>query len=290
MQHSTNVKNWISCWNAWKESNKMLTELGSAELWNKRWKKRTDSFAKMLDPQKKQNPVKDIFRLLDEAGFHAKDARVLDIGCGPGTLSLPLARAGAQVTSLDISSSALDYIKENTDREGLSIETVECSWWTTDIDKLGFRNKFDLVIGSMTPSIKDVQTFDRMVACSRKYCYYSGGLPGGRDRIHQEIYKNILKTDSPRRSNDRSWFLYHFMYLYLNGYRPLVRIHHMHHKMEVDWEEAADRAIKSIDDAVICTETTKKKIRDYYKKSAVDGKYHTRSGGYTGMMVWDVNL
>jgi hypothetical protein len=34
----------------------------------------------------------------------------------------------------------------------------------------------------------------------------------------------------------------------------------------------------------------KKKIREYYKTSAVDGTYCSRSDGYTGMMVWNVNV
>jgi hypothetical protein len=63
----------------------------------------------------------------------------------------------------------------------------------------------------------------------------------------------------------------------------------MRHTREVDWEEAADRAITSVDREKTCTETTKLKIRDYFKTSAVDGKYLARAGGYTGMMVWDVN-
>ncbi len=288
LQQSINVKNWIDCWKAWKEPNSWLHELGSAEFWNKIWDKRADSFSKKTDPFF-QKYLEDIFRLLDEAGFHAKGARILDIGCGPGSLSLRLAQAGAWVTALDISYKALKYLTADADREGLTIEPVECSWWTANIDELGFRNKFDLVIGSMTPSIKDIQTFERMMACSKKYCYYSSPLPGDRNRVHEEIYKNILKTNALRQSHGRPWFLYHFMYLYLNGYRPIVRINQWRHAMEVDWEEAADCAITSIECAEACSEAKEKKIRDYYKKIAVNGKYNTRSVGYTGMMVWDVN-
>jgi len=288
MKQDRDVRNWIDCNKVWQDQGRKIKELGSAGFWNKNWKLRSDHVREKRDPGTKKRLIEELFGMLDEAGFHAGGARVLDVGCGLGALTLPLARAGARVTSLDISGQALRHVAAEADREGLSIEPVECSWWTADIDSLGFRNRFDLVIGSMTPAIKDLPTFDRMMACSRNYCYYSGSL-WGMNRAHQQILKKILGTDSLHRPTGTSRFMYHFMYLYLNGYRPLVRINHTQHRMEVDWEEAADRMICSLDHDVPCTGATKRKIRAYFKKSAVDGKYTLRSGGYTGMMVWDVN-
>jgi len=285
MQKNINVKNWIRCGRSSKKSPDPMSRLGSVELWNER----ADGFAKVLDPNKKQKRMDEIFALLDEAGFSAKGARVLDIGCGPGAISIPLARAGAKVTSLDISYKALGYLKANADREGLSIEPVECHWWTADIDELGLKNKFDLVVVSATPAVRDLETFERMMACSRNFCYYSHFLPGGRNRANEEIMREILKKESPRPSRgSMSGFIYYFMYLYLNGYRPIVRINHSKKKKTAKWETAADRAIKNLERSGECTGAAKKKIRAYYETSAVDGKYTSVSEGFSGMMVWDV--
>jgi SAM-dependent methyltransferase len=291
MQPDRDIRNWIDCHKAWTGPDAGIHKLGSAGFWNEAWKRRSGSREERPGPDDRRGRKRTeaLFGLLEEAGFRADGARVLDIGCGPGALSLPLARAGAHVTSLDISSSALDCLMAEADRESLSIEPVECSWWTADIDSRGFRNRFDLVIASMTPSIRDVETFDRMAACSRKLCYYSGSLPGGRNRALQEIYTNVLGPDFPRHRDGRPLFLYYFMYLYLNRYRPIVRIHHHRQRSEVNWEEAADQMIRIIERAGNCTPVTKKKIRTYYRKSAAGGKYPVRSDGYTGMMAWDVN-
>ena len=143
MQQETNVRNWIDCWKSSRGTPDPMSRLGSVELWNER----ADNFAKVLDPMKKQKRMDEIFSLLDEIGFRVEGSRVLDIGCGPGAISIPLARAGAEVTSLDISYKALEYLKTNAEREGLSIEPIETSWWTADIDELGLRNRFDLEIG-----------------------------------------------------------------------------------------------------------------------------------------------
>ena len=285
------VRNWVDSYKAWTGPDNGIHRLGSAGFWNRAWKKRACNGVTKPDPDRRkgQKRTKAVFDLLKEAGFRAGGARVLDIGCGPGTLSLPLIRAGAQVTALDISSEALGHVREKAEHEGYEIETIECSWWKADIDDLELRNRFDLVIASMTPSIKDVETFNRMAACSRNHCCYSGSLPGGGNRAMQEIYKNILGPDFPRHREGRPLFLYYFMYLYLNDYRPFVRIHHHRQRTNVRWEEAADRAIRIIDRAKPCSQEIQGKIRDYYRKSAVDGKYPVRSDGYTGMMVWDVN-
>jgi SAM-dependent methyltransferase len=285
MLRTKNIKNWIDCCAAVRGKTDHMISLGSVDLWNQR----ADGFAKSLKPGKRPGRMKEIFELLKEAGFQAEGARVLDIGCGPGAISIPLARAGAEVTSLDISYKALEYLKANAKEESLPIETIECSWWKANIDKLGLRNKFDLVVTSMTPAVKDDSAFDRMMACSRNFCYYSHFLKMGHNRNNEEIVRNVLKKESPRQSGGIPPFVNNFIYLYLHGYRPLVRIQHKKHKVDVAWDEAADHAIKSLEHAGSCSAADKKKIREYYKTSAVDGKYRTHSDGYTGMMVWNVN-
>lgn len=43
---------------------------------------------------------------------------VLDMGCGSGQLTLPLARSGASVLAVDISPSMIALLRENLSREG----------------------------------------------------------------------------------------------------------------------------------------------------------------------------
>jgi 2-polyprenyl-3-methyl-5-hydroxy-6-metoxy-1,4-benzoquinol methylase len=49
-----------------------------------------------------------------------KDKRVLEIGCGIGTDTMNFARAGAQVTAVDISDRSLELAKQRTEIEGLT--------------------------------------------------------------------------------------------------------------------------------------------------------------------------
>lgn len=47
---------------------------------------------------------------------------ILDIGCGPGIVSMQLAEMGHRMTSIDISEDMIAYARKNAERNGLSIE------------------------------------------------------------------------------------------------------------------------------------------------------------------------
>lgn len=49
-------------------------------------------------------------------------ARVLDVACGAGNLSLPAARAGADVTGVDIADYLIEQARANADAEGLKVQ------------------------------------------------------------------------------------------------------------------------------------------------------------------------
>lgn len=277
------INNLVECWKkATGNGLSILDEGRMAEFWNKR----SENYANNIDKGKRKKKTDDILEFLEEAGFNPEGSRVLDIGCGPGTLSLPLARLGAEVTSLDISSGMLNRLRDAVKKESLPVDVIECSWWTADIDELGFRNEFDLVIASMTPGIRDVENFDMMIACSKNLCYYSNFLRRGEDKAYRDIRSSILGENS---ANNMNGIIYPFMYLYLSGYRPSVRINHSEWNEETDWREAADQAIEFIGRGRDFDEETKEKIRNYYKNASVDGMYRSESDVYTGMMTWKVN-
>ncbi len=54
---------------------------------------------------------------------------VLDIGSGPGTLAIPLARIVKTVTAVDFSADMLDQLRQRAAQENLTnIRTVQASW------------------------------------------------------------------------------------------------------------------------------------------------------------------
>ena len=51
--------------------------------------------------------------------------KVLDVACGTGNLALPAARAGADVTGVDIAPNLVEQARENAQREGLKAQFDE---------------------------------------------------------------------------------------------------------------------------------------------------------------------
>jgi SAM-dependent methyltransferase len=296
MNQTKNIRNWIGCWNSTNRFFSGKTDDEQAESWNNRWGRPAGGMNMMgrLSRARKQKRMDEIFTMLREAGCTVEGARVLDVGCGPGATSIPFAEAGAEVTALDISTTALGRLRESAKKARVSIDTIECSWWSADIKKLGLANKFDLVFVTSTPAVRDAGCFDRMIRCSRNFCYYSFSLGSGghMQTDYAQVYRQVLGKEHPLHAAGSagrgSMFVNGLMYLYLQGFRPLVRINHHHRNQAVEWEEAADRAIKALERAGKCTVAEKKKMREYYRTSAVDGKIKITSEGYSGMMVWDV--
>lgn len=288
-----NSKRWVEFWN----SSVRKKEAVSDEMQAERWNERAGDFGKHADGERRKKRITELLAFLKEAGFTPKGKKILDIGCGPGALSIPLAEAGAEVTSFDIASGMLDRIRETAKKESLKITTVEGSWWSADIGKLGFSKKFDLVIASSTPAIRDVETFDRMMACSKNLCYYNGyfGTNSAKAEDARKSLPEILGIESGRehafgpggRAHGGPGLMFAFMYLYTLGYRPTIKFNNRA-RPDMGWTEAAMRATERFGRDRKLTAVQKQKIKDYYKSIAVDGMIRHEPTNVSGMMVWNV--
>jgi SAM-dependent methyltransferase len=89
----------------------------------------------------------------------------LDIGCGPGRVTMKMAARAKSVTALDASPKMLEFCEANCKAEGLTnVRTMLCDWEDEkSAKKIG---KHDIVIASRSPAMADIE---RLASLARKY-------------------------------------------------------------------------------------------------------------------------
>ena len=70
----------------------------------------------------------------------AKDACILELCCGTGRLTIPIAQEGYDISGVDYTASMLEQAKIKAAGAGLEIEFIEA-----DIRTLDLKKKYDLV-------------------------------------------------------------------------------------------------------------------------------------------------
>lgn len=120
--------------------------------------------------------------------------KVLEYGCGPGSLALDLAKCGAEVFAIDISDVAIEQIKAKAESEGLHIN---CS--VMDAEALTYDDDyFDVICGSGILHHLDLQRsykeLHRTLKKSGKAVFFE---PLGHNPIIN-LYRNLtpkMRTD-----------------------------------------------------------------------------------------------
>jgi len=93
------------------------------------------------------------------------DGPVCELACGTGRVLLPLARAGFEVTGLDLSQAMLDKLQTKLDKEPREVQArvaLECA----DMRDYRFSQKFKLVFCAFN-SFLHLMTTDDQLACLR---------------------------------------------------------------------------------------------------------------------------
>ncbi len=120
------------------------------------WDKRADSFDKSINRVKDgaQRDKEDYISKMLERIEVQPGWTVLDIGSGPGTLTLPLAERGARVTALDISPKMLERLQHNAARKNLENVTCINAPWQEALAGIG---EYDVVAASRSLMAGDMK-------------------------------------------------------------------------------------------------------------------------------------
>jgi len=117
--HVTVAERWREALAAWAIPQSILDQAPESP-----WGFEVNLFAHRADSARSQLTVSNERALegLPEGGV------VLDVGCGPGAASLPLARNAGRVIGVDASPRMLPAFRERVQAEGASVETIAGGW------------------------------------------------------------------------------------------------------------------------------------------------------------------
>jgi SAM-dependent methyltransferase len=203
--------NWAELWKNAREIK------GWSNKGAKEWDKKSESFAL-------RNRDSVLASLLLPHLALDNDTSVLDIGCGPGTLALPLAAHCKKVTGVDFSVKMLDLLDQRATQDNIeNIRTVQCAWeddWSQfDIEP------HDITIAARSMGVEDLEgAIDKLLRYSKKHIYIA-------DRISPTPFDPEAFRAVGRPFQSGPDYIYTLNMLYSMGIHPDTTIMQLENKL-----------------------------------------------------------
>jgi len=250
---------------SWRKRRRDMTE-----FWNKRSRRYSESL-KYNDRSMKMISKLDI----DPA------CTVLDIGAGPGTLTIPLAGIVKHVTVVEPSSGMLACLRGNAADEGLANITCINKKWedaTTGADL----DLYDVVIASYSLAMLDMKAALSKMNEVAKRSVYLFTFAGGRAWDYNELWPRLYGEEY-RAAPD---YIYIYNILHGMGIHADVEITDTEYKERFS---SMDEAVEQwMDNLESTTPEAEEVIRSYLKDNLVqeDGAFWSKHKMNGAMINW----
>ena len=99
--------------------------------------------------------IKNHYKIKKDKADFLKGLDILDIGCGGGLISEPLARLGGKITGIDASKKNIDIAKLHSKKNGLKINYLNNS-----PEQLNEKEKFDIILNlEIVEHVEDIDLY-----------------------------------------------------------------------------------------------------------------------------------
>lgn len=184
-----NLEHHIHWQNTWQEMRNERMRKPQIDPTLALFKKSANLFSRLIQSNNYEFGRKavEILSGIINAGFE-----VLEIGAGPGSLTIPLAKKVKKIDSVELSQKAIAQLKINLQEENLNnVEIINQDW--SEMKDPVRSHKYDLVVCShflwQMPDIEG--TLRRLENASHTYCAVI--QPCGRDEIVKDVFEEIGK-------------------------------------------------------------------------------------------------
>ena len=181
-----------------------------------RWGSHADMYNQMAKMETEYTAKQVAELILD------KNDTVLDIGCGPGRLSVPIAKLVRSVTSLDIAKEMLERCAQNAQEAGLANVTTRLLDWNDAVIGKNIE-RHDVVIASRSVGMHDIL---KLNAAAKKHVFVlSFAQRPSLKEVRDSFFYGVSDDVTPMMPLNRM-FGYNIMFnmLYDMGIDPSIRI------------------------------------------------------------------
>ncbi len=127
-------------------------------------------YERTVDKKKLQFIYDGIHEYVNRSGKRPEQLRILEVGCGDGSISLPLSTLGASITAFDIDPTLVEGLRKEMDRANIRNISVFCQ------NAYEFRSdiRFDIVVASEV--LEHVDFPDKLVRIFKEHLMENGSL------------------------------------------------------------------------------------------------------------------
>lgn len=240
-------------WNEiWREINKERAKKYTKEYWNSR----SEEYVKNTYNSPYSQQFIEIIK-------PHKDWTVLDIGCGGGTLAIPLSYLVKEVTAIDISDKMLALLKNQVSQKNITNIVTYNIGWHDNWEEYGIKSH-DVVIASRSMITTDLRWgIEKLIKYSNKKIFLTLHVGSGPfdKKIIEAVGRQVPKIPE---------YIYVYNMLYTMGIHANVCF--------TTENRYKDKIFKNIDDAYQfvawmvenITEEERKRLYDFLKQNLVE--------------------
>lgn len=221
---------WESTWeNDENTQDKRMKRAGLGNPHTPGFEKWAKNFDKHSFTEESQQRTKRIMNWIETQIGTFNGLSILDIGSASGIFSIPFAKVGAQVTSLEPSPILYDMLQRNAQQYNVTIKTLNESFEETRLDNLG---QYDLVFASMCPAVTTWASVNKAIHAAKKYVYVSL-IAGPKENSIVDEITTFLDIESKPMTADM-YYLLQLLYVNDYTYETLIERHTQQKQKSID--------------------------------------------------------
>jgi SAM-dependent methyltransferase len=207
------------------------------------------------------------------------DWTVLDVGCGNGLLSLPLAERAQRVTALDQAPAMIELTRRNAEAAGVdNVDTIVADWVEVEVGR--DVQPHDIVVSSRSLLMLDLDRFLNNLDLAGSQRCYVAWWTGENTDVDEAVAEVLGEAYQPQPS-----YIVAYNALYDLGIRADVEIYAVE---DVRQYASLDAGAASLARTRIVDQPTTDRLKERFggRFSFEDGRYWWRISSTWALMSW----